>query len=146
MAKDNTASCAIGPFIRLFDAGYGLDDVRETTVRLEIAGSDNFQLQGESSMALISRPPETLVAQTIGDHHQYPDGFVLFLGTMFAPVDDRDEPGGGFTHKAGDIVSVWADGLGTLTNRVVTCSEAPPWTLGFGALMRNLHRRGLLAQ
>jgi len=143
-AKDNNASCALGPFVRLFDQGFDLEQVRQTTVDLEIVGQDNFRLEGSSSMNLISRDPIDLVSQTIGKNHQYPDGFVLFLGTMFAPVEDRDTPGGGFTHKIGDIVRVSAPGLGTLVNRVVDCEQAPPWTFGVSALMRNLASRGLL--
>src|SRR5262245_2320458 len=145
-AKDNNASCAIGPFIRLFDAGFGLDDVRRATVRLEIAGLEGFHQQGESSMTQISRDPSELAAQTLGKHHQYPDGFALFLGTMFAPVADRDRPGLGFTHKPGDIVRVSTERLGVLENKVTTCDKAPPWTTGVSELMNNLARRGLLPQ
>ena len=144
-AKDNNASCAIGPFIRLFDGRYGLDQVRQTTVELEIVGRDNFRLEGSSSMSLISRDPVDLAAQVISPDHQYPDGFVLFLGTMFAPIEDRDHPGHGFTHKVGDIVRVSAPGLGVLVNQVVHCDEAPPWTFGVSAFMRNLAARGMLA-
>jgi fumarylacetoacetate (FAA) hydrolase family protein len=143
-AKDNNASSALGPFIRLFDANYTLDHVRDTVVELEIVGADNFRLEGSSSMRLISRDPTELVAQTIGANHQYPDGMVLFLGTMFAPVEDREEPGRGFTHKVGDIVRISAPGLGSLANRVVTTDQAPPWTYGVSALMRNLSARGML--
>ena len=143
-AKDNNASCALGPFIRLFDGGFTLDDVRNTTVNLQIAGADNFRLEGSSSMRLISRDATELVSQTMGRNHQYPDGMVLFLGTMFAPVEDRDDVGGGFTHKPGDIVTVSADGLGALVNRVRLCEDAPPWTFGVSSLMRNLSARGLL--
>jgi fumarylacetoacetate (FAA) hydrolase family protein len=145
-AKDNNASCAVGPFIRLFDAGFGLDDVRKAVVRLEVAGEDGFRLEGGSSMELISRDPLELVGQTLGKHHQYPDGFALFLGTMFAPIEDRDAPGQGFTHKPGDIVRVSNDRLGVLENKVVTCDAAPPWRFGLSALMRNLAGRGLLAR
>ena len=144
-AKDNNASCALGPFIRLFDDRFGLDEVRAATVGLEIEGPDNFRLEASSGMRLISRDPTELVRQTMGETHQYPDGFVLFLGTMFAPVEDRDTPGRGFTHKVGDIVRVSAPGFGTLVNRVVTCEQAPPWTFGVSALMRNLSARGMLA-
>jgi len=143
-AKDNNASCALGPFIRLFDDGFTIDDVRQAEVRLEIEGDDGFCLEGHSSMSLIGRDPLDLVAQTIGKHHHYPDGFVLFMGTMFAPTQDRDTPGQGFTHKVGDIVSVSSPKLGRLENRVTTCDAAPPWVLGVGALMRNLAKRGLL--
>ena len=143
-AKDNNASCALGPFIRLFDGGFTLDQVRQTKVELEIAGTDNYRLEGASSMGLISRDPTDLVAQTMGANHQYPDGMVLFLGTMFAPVEDRDTPGGGFTHKVGDVVRISATGLGSLVNQVVLCEDAPPWTFGVSALMRNLAGRGLL--
>ena len=143
-AKDNTASCAIGPFIRLFDDTFTLDHVREAVVELQIEGAEGFQLSGRSTMKDISRDPADLVAQTVNSNHQYPDGFVLFLGTLFAPVEDRDEPGRGFTHKVGDVVRVSSAKLGTLVNTVVTCDTAPPWTVGITALMRNLASRGLL--
>ena len=143
-AKDNNASCAIGPFIRLFDDGFTLDHVRQAVVSLEIEGEEGFRLTGESSMDQISRDPADLVGQAIGHHHQYPDGFVLFLGTMFAPVQDRDAPGRGFTHKDGDVVRVFSPRLGVLENKVTTCEKAPPWTFGVSDLMRNLARRGLL--
>src|SRR5690606_4091671 len=145
-AKDNSASCAIGPLVRLFDDSFGLDDIRAALVRLEVRGDDGFLLQGQSSMTEISRDPADLVGQTIGRDHQYPDGFALFLGTMFAPIADRDAPGLGFTHKPGDIVSVSSERLGTLVNRVTTCEQAPPWTFGIGALMQNLAARGLLRE
>ena len=143
-AKDNNASAALGPFIRLFDEGFTLDDVRDATVSLRVSGEDGFVLEGESSMRLISRDPEELAAQTRGRHHQYPDGFVLYLGTMFAPIEDRDAPGGGFTHKPGDRVRVSSPRLGVLENKVTTCDRAPPWTLGVSGLMHNLASRGLL--
>ena len=142
-AKDNNASCAIGPFIRLFDDGFSLDDVRKAVVELEIVGEDGFTLNGRSLMGEISRDPEDLVRQALSEHH-YPDGFVLFLGTLFAPTDDRDEPGRGFTHKPGDVVRISAPRLGTLVNRVTTSKNAPPWNFGVRALMRNLAERGLL--
>jgi fumarylacetoacetate (FAA) hydrolase family protein len=144
-AKDNNASCALGPFIRLFDKSFTLDDVRKSVVRLEVEGEDGYTLSGASSMSLISRDPVELIGQTIGQHHQYPDGFVLFLGTMFAPVEDRDTPGRGFTHKTGDVVRVSSEKLGILENKVTSCQAAPPWTFGVGALMQNLAGRGLLA-
>jgi fumarylacetoacetate (FAA) hydrolase family protein len=143
-AKDNNASCAIGPFIRMFDGRYTLDDVRRCEVKLEIEGEEGFRLQGQSSMSQISRDPTELVGQTIGKHHCYPDGFALFLGTMFAPIVDRDTPGQGFTHKSGDIVRVSTGKLGVLENKVITCDQAPPWSFGIADLMRNLARRGLL--
>jgi fumarylacetoacetate (FAA) hydrolase family protein len=143
-AKDNNASCAIGPFVRLFDATFGLDDVRRTDVRLEVAGADGFRMQAVSSMAEISRDPTELVENLMGPHHQYPDGAMLMCGTMFAPTDDRGEPGRGFTHKEGDLVTIAADELGSLVNRVGYCDRIPPWTFGTGALMKNLAARGLL--
>jgi fumarylacetoacetate (FAA) hydrolase family protein len=143
-AKDNNASCAIGPFIRFFDDSFTLDDVRDTTVTLTVEGEDGCRLEGSSSIAKICRDPEDLVAQTIGENHQYPDGFVLFLGTMFAPTQDRDEPGLGFTHKPGDIVTISAPKLGALVNRMKKSSDCEPWTFGLGALMTNLAQRGLL--
>jgi len=143
-AKDNNASCAIGPFIRMFDGRYTLDDVRRCEVKLEIEGEEGFRLQGQSSMSQISRDPTELVGQTIGKHHCYPDGFALFLGTMFAPIVDRDAPGQGFTHKKGDIVRVSSEKLGVLENKVTTCDQATPWAFGIADLMRNLARRGLL--
>jgi fumarylacetoacetate (FAA) hydrolase family protein len=143
-AKDNNASCAIGPFIRMFDGDYTLDDVRSCIVRLEISGAEGFQLEGQSSMSQISRDPTELVGQTICKHHAYPDGFALFLGTMFAPIVDRGTAGQGFTHKSGDIVRVSSEKLGVLENKVITCDQAPPWSFGIADLMRNLARRGLL--
>jgi fumarylacetoacetate (FAA) hydrolase family protein len=143
-AKDNNASCAIGPFIRLFDGGYTLEHVREAVVELNISGPEGFRLEGRSTMRDISRDPVDLVAQTVNRNHQYPDGFVLFLGTLFAPIQDRDEPGRGFTHKVGDVVRVSSVKLGSLVNTVVTCDAAPPWNFGIAALMRNLAGRGLL--
>jgi fumarylacetoacetate (FAA) hydrolase family protein len=143
-AKDNNASCAIGPFLRLFDGRFGLDDVRRVTVALRVDGPDGFVLRGESSLARISRDPADLVAQMIGPHHQYPDGAVLFLGTMFAPVEDRDAPGQGFTHKVGDVVTISAPALGALVNRMRPTDACARWTFGTGALMRNLAARGLL--
>ncbi|RZJ01345.1 MAG: fumarylacetoacetate hydrolase [Brevundimonas sp.] len=143
-AKDNNASAAIGPFIRLFDDGFTMDDVRAANVALEVMGDDGFVMRGESSMRLISRDPEELIRQTWGADHQYPDGFALYLGTMFAPIEDRDTPGQGFTHKVGDVVRVSSARLGVLENRVTTCDQAPPWTMGVSGLMRNLAARGLL--
>jgi len=142
-AKDNNASAAVGPFIRLFDDGFGMDDVRAATVRLEVEGPDGFLMTGESSMRLISRDPEELVRQTLSDH-QYPDGFALYLGTMFAPIEDRDAPGKGFTHKIGDRVRVSSEKLGVLENIVAHCDRAPAWRFGVVELMRNLAGRGLL--
>jgi fumarylacetoacetate (FAA) hydrolase family protein len=143
-AKDNNGSCAIGPFVRLFDSGYDLDAVRGAVVRLDVRGDDGFVLEGSSSMAQISRDPLDLVAQTIGPSHQYPDGLMLFCGTMFAPVADRDTPGAGFTHKPGDRVTIASERLGTLVNRVDRSDRIAPWTYGLGALMRSLAARGLL--
>jgi fumarylacetoacetate (FAA) hydrolase family protein len=143
-AKDNNASSAIGPFVRLFDKTFSLDDVRRTQVRLSVKGTDGFVLEGASDVGKISRDPEDLVGQMIGRHHQYPDGAVLFLGTMFAPVKDRDAKGSGFTHHVGDVVTIAADKLGALTNVVTTSDQAPEWTFGVGDLMRNLAKRGLL--
>ena len=142
-AKDNNASCAIGPFIRLFDDGFSMDDVRSAEVELVVEGRDNFRLEGHSSMSQISRDPEELVRQALSEHH-FPDGFTLFLGTLFAPVQDRDEPGRGFTHKEGDVVSISTRKIGALVNRVTTSRDAPPWTFGVRELMRNLASRGLL--
>ena len=143
-AKDNNGSCAIGPFLRFFDAGFSLDDIRNTTVTLRVEGPDGFVLEGSSSIAQISRDPADLVAQMVNAHHRYPDGAVLFLGTMFAPVQDRDAPGQGFTHKYNDIVTVATPKLGRLVNRMMRTDQCEPWTFGPGALMRNLAARGLL--
>ncbi|WP_439614983.1 fumarylacetoacetate hydrolase family protein [Shinella sp.] len=143
-AKDNNASSAIGPFIRLFDETYAIDDVRKADLDLLIEGEDGFVLKGRSTMREISRDPLDLVSQTIGKHHQYPDGFMLFMGTLFAPVEDRDAPGQGFTHKTGDRVTISNAELGALTNTVRLSTECPPWTFGITALMRNLSSRGLL--
>ncbi len=143
-AKDNNAAASIGPFIRVFDDGFGIDDVRKLELTLTVTGTDGFALTGRSSMAEISRDPLDLVAQTIGRHHQYPDGFMLYCGTMFAPVQDRDGPGQGFTHHIGDTVTIATPALGALTNVVRLSTEAPPWTFGTAALMRNLAGRGLI--
>ena len=144
-AKDNNASCAIGPFIRLFDAHFGIDDVRRCELAMRVSGPEGFTLSGSSSLAQISRDPLDLVAQAMGRYHQYPDGMVLFLGTMFAPTQDRHGPGQGFTHVVGDTVHIGTPALGQLFNRVTTSDQAPPWQYGTGALMRDLARRGLLA-
>ncbi|MSP88134.1 MAG: fumarylacetoacetate hydrolase [Alphaproteobacteria bacterium] len=143
-AKDNNASSAIGPFIRLFDQSFTLDHVRAAEVDLHIAGTDGFVLDGRSSMRLISRDVLDLIEHAAGPYHQYPDGFVLFTGTMFAPTKDRGQPGLGFTHKLGDIVTIKTPGLGALVNRVTLATKAPPWTFGMGALMQNLRARGFL--
>jgi len=143
-AKDNNGSSAIGPFLRLFDKSFSLDDVRRAEVALEVRGPEGYVLNGNSSMAMIGRDPADIVGQAIGSAHQYPDGFVLFLGTMFAPIDDREAPGQGFTHKLGDIVTVSSPKLGALINRVGHSDKIPPWEFGALALMRNLAQRGLL--
>ncbi len=143
-AKDNNASCAIGPLLRLFDDSFTLDDARMLDISLNVRGQDGFVLNGHSSISKISRDPTDLVAQTIGRVHQYPDGFARFLGTMFAPVEDRDAPGQGFTHKRGDVVTISAPQLGKLTNRMRSSEDCEPWTFGIGALMTNLAQRKLL--
>ena len=143
-AKDNNASAAIGPFIRLFDGGFTLADVESAEVSLTVEGEDGFVLQGSSSMSQISRAIGELVEAAMGAYHQYPDGMALFLGTMFAPTQDRDRPGGGFTHKIGDIVTVRSERLGALVNRVNTSDRAAPWRFGARALMVNLAGRGLI--
>ena len=143
-AKDNNASGSLGPFIRLFGHGFSLDDIRHAEVTLTVTGDDGFRMEGASAMSKISRDPADLMASAIGRHHRYPDGVVLYLGTMFAPVDDRDEAGQGFTHKLGDIVTIATSKLGRLSNRVVHTDRAEPWTFGTAALMRNLAKRGLI--
>lgn len=143
-AKDNNASCAIGPMIRLFDETFSLDDVRNIVVELRVTGPDGYALNGESSMAEISRDPEELVRQTIGRHHQYPDGLMLFLGTLFAPTEDRDAPGQGFTHKIGDLVEISCAELGRISNTVNYSTECPEWTFGASAMARNLAARELI--
>jgi fumarylacetoacetate (FAA) hydrolase family protein len=143
-AKDNNASCAIGPFIRLFDAHWGIAQVRQADLAMKVLGPEGFEMDGSSSLKLISRDPLDLVEHAIGPCHQYPDGLVLFLGTMFAPTQDRFAPGQGFTHAVGDLVAISAAGLGTLVNRVNTSDRIEPWRYGVGALMRDLARRRLL--
>jgi fumarylacetoacetate (FAA) hydrolase family protein len=143
-AKDQNASCAIGPFLRFFDDTFTLDDVRRATISLVVEGEDGFRLEGGSSMAKISRDPTDIAAQTIGANHAYPDGLVLLLGTMFAPVADRGAQGMGFTHKTGDIVTIGAEKLGHLVNRMRPCQECERWIFGTAALMRNLAQRGLI--
>jgi fumarylacetoacetate (FAA) hydrolase family protein len=142
-AKDNNASCAIGPCLRLFDDAFGLEQLRELTVRLEIRGDDGFMLRDSCCLSQISRDPAELVGQTIDANHQYPDGFMLFLGTMFAPVQDRHGPGGGFTHRLGDIVEISTPALGTLMNTVNFSDRIAPWTFGIRQLYANLAARGL---
>ncbi len=143
-AKDNNASAAIGPFIRFFDNFFSLDSVRRLEVKLNVIGEDGFQLDGSSSMSEIARDPAGLVREMIGRTHQYPDGAVLYLGTMFAPTKDRGEAGMGFTHKPGDIVTVSTPALGSLSNRMTLSDRAEAWTFGTADLMRNLAKRGLL--
>ena len=140
-AKDNNASCAIGPFIRLFDEHFGIDDVRQCELSLKVQGPEGFVMQGSSALSQISRDPLDLAGQAMGKYHQYPDGMMLFLGTMFAPTQDRHGPGQGFTHVVGDVVSISTPQLGTLTNQVTTSDQAPAWTYGVGALMRDLAKR-----
>ena len=143
-AKDNNASCAIGPFIRLFDEHFGIADVRRADLAMRVDGPEGFTLHGASSLSMISRDPLDIVSHAIGANHQYPDGFMLFLGTMFAPTQDRHGPGLGFTHDVGDVVRIGTPRLGTLVNRVEFCERAAPWQFGLGALMHNLAQRGLL--
>ena len=143
-AKDNNASGSLGPFIRLFDGDFTLDDVKSAVVGLRVEGEDGFVLDGASSMAEISRSPEELVAAAIGKHHQYPDGFVLYLGTMFAPVKDRGEIGQGFTHNVGDMVTIYSEKLGALVNRVQLSPDCAPWTYGASHLMRDLAKASLI--
>lgn len=143
-AKDNNASCAIGPWLRLFDESFSLADVRNAELQLTVDGPEGYRLEGSSSMSKISRDPEELVRHAMGSHHQYPDGLMLFLGTMFAPIEDRDVPGQGFTHKIGDLVRIATPTLGTLLNQVNHCDRIAPWTFGTSALMRNLAARRLL--
>jgi fumarylacetoacetate (FAA) hydrolase family protein len=143
-AKDNNGSCAIGPFLRLFDGTYNLEAVRNCVVKLEVDGEDGFVMRGESSMSKISRDPLELAWQTMGECHQYPDGFMLFLGTMFAPVQDRGLVGSGFTHHIGDSVRITTEKLGTLINTVKHCDQIKPWTFGVRDLFRNLTERNLL--
>lgn len=144
-AKDNNASCAIGPFIRLLDRDFTIDALRRTEVEVAVAGqSDGFKVEGRYSLTQISRDPTDLAGQAIGVNHQYPDGLMLFLGTAFAPTQDRGERGHGFTHKLGDVVTVRSRELGALVNRVQHCHRIAPWTFGVSALMRNLSERGLI--
>ncbi len=143
-AKDNNASCAVGPMIRLFDESLGLDHVRNMQLALRVEGEDGYVLNGASNMSKISRDPADLTGQMLNQHHQYPDGAILFLGTLFAPIEDRDAKGKGFTHKMGDIVTVSSPELGALTNRMTSTDKAAPWTWGTSHLMRNLAKRGLL--
>jgi fumarylacetoacetate (FAA) hydrolase family protein len=144
-AKDNNASSAIGPLVRLFDKHFTIDDVRQAVITVNVTGRDDgFVMEGSSSMAKISRDPLDLAGQALNATHQYPDGFMLFLGTMFAPIQDRGKPGMGFTHKVGDAVSISSPRLGKLWNRVDHSDQVAPWTFGITALMRNLVHRQLV--
>jgi len=143
-AKDNNASCAIGPFIRLLDGKFGVDDLRRLRIEVQVTGADGFEVKGGYGLTQISRDPLDLAAQAVNRNHQYPDGLVLFLGTAFAPTQDRGEAGRGFTHKLGDVVTIRSPSLGTLSNRIGYCDRIAPWTFGVGDLMRNLAVRGLI--
>jgi fumarylacetoacetate (FAA) hydrolase family protein len=143
-AKDNNASCAIGPFIRLLDGKFSVDDLRRLRIEVQVSGADGFEVKGGYSLTQISRDPLDLAAQAVNRNHQYPDGVVLFLGTAFAPTQDRGEAGRGFTHRPADVVSISAPSLGTLSNRIGYCDRIAPWTFGVGDLMRNLAARGLI--
>jgi fumarylacetoacetate (FAA) hydrolase family protein len=143
-AKDNNASCALGPFIRLLDERYTVADLRRTRIDVEVTGADGFGVKGSYGLTQISRDPLDLAAQAVNRNHQYPDGVVLFLGTAFAPTQDRREPGHGFTHEVGDVVTVSSPSLGALSNRIDYCDRIAPWTFGVADLMRNLAARGLL--
>ena len=145
-AKDNNASSAIGPFIRLFEPGFTLDDLMATDVTVEVRGRDGFTTGGANRLSRISRDPRALVAQAMGRTHQYPDGLALFLGTMFVPTADRDEVGRGFTHHAGDVVRISNPLLGVLQNEVGWCDEVPPWTVGIRAFWANVVARTHRAQ
>lgn len=143
-AKDNNASCAVGPFVRMLDDGFTLDAARRLTFHTTVEGLDGFHVSHTTHVKEISRDLADLAGQAHSRYHRYPDGVLLFIGTMFAPVDDRGAPGSGFTHKTGDVVSIAAPELGALVNEVVPCDQAEPWSFGTGALMVNLARRGLL--
>jgi fumarylacetoacetate (FAA) hydrolase family protein len=143
-AKDNNASAALGPFFRLLDERFTLDHARRVTFETVVEGTDSFRIAHQTQVAEISRDLTELAGQAIGKYHRYPDGLVLYIGTMFAPVADRGAPGSGFTHKWGDVVSIAAPEIGRLVNEVVACDAAEPWSFGTGALMANLARRGLL--
>jgi len=143
-AKDNNASCSIGPFIRIFDNSYSIKDMKSAHITLKVEGKEGYILNGSSSMSEISRDPEDLVTQTIGRHHQYPDGFMLFLGTLFAPTEDRDIVGEGFTHKVGDKVTISEPNLGELINFVNLSTVCPPWNFGISSMIKNLSKRGLI--
>jgi len=143
-AKDNNASCALGPFVRLLDQRFTLGDLRSLRVDIEVAGSDGFEAKGGYDLTQISRDPLDLAAQAVNRNHQYPDGIVLFLGTAFAPTQDRGEPGRGFTHELGDVVTISSPKLGALSNRINYCNRIAPWTYGVSDLLRNLVARGLI--
>jgi fumarylacetoacetate (FAA) hydrolase family protein len=143
-AKDNNASCALGPFIRLLDRHFTIDDLRRLKIEIRVQGTDGFSVEGSYSLTQISRDPVDLVSQALNRNHQYPDGIVLFLGTAFAPTQDRGEPGHGFTHKLGDVVTVLSTALGALSNRINHCDRIEPWSFGVSELMRNLSARGLI--
>ena len=143
-AKDNNASCAIGPLIRLLDEHFRVDDLRQVRVEVQIDGEDGFAASGSYSLSQISRDPLDLAAQAVNRNHQYPDGLALFLGTAFAPTQDRGEPGHGFTHKVGDVVTIRSSAIGALSNRIDYCDRVAPWTYGVAELMRNLAARGLI--
>ncbi|SEB54649.1 Fumarylacetoacetate (FAA) hydrolase family protein [Paramicrobacterium humi] len=141
MAKDNNASSAIGPFIRLFHDSFALEDAREERLQLRVTGAaDGYELVGENNVARLSRSFERLLSATHGDHHQYPDGFALYTGTLFAPVQDRGAPGEGFTHRLGDQVNISSEHLGALINEVGAAEQLPRWEFGIRSLMDYLQQ------
>lgn len=140
MAKDNNRSTSLGPFIRIFDEEFTVDDARSMEITLHVEGPEGYSLDGLNSVSALSRSFEDLIAATYGDHHQYPDGFALFTGTLFAPTEDRDTPGEGFTHKLGDVVTIRNQHLGALINRVGRCEELPQWSYGIRQLIHDATR------
>ena len=143
-SKDNNASTAIGPLIRLFDDGFTLDHARGVAIDMRVSGEDGFLLEDTCRMNEISRDVADLAAQTLNENHAYPDGFMLFCGTPFAPVADRSAPGAGFTHLIGDIVEIEAPEIGRLSNRVAHCADCLRWDYSVSHLMRNLAARSLI--
>lgn len=143
-AKDNNASTALGPFIRFFDDGFSYQDICQAELAMKVTGLDGFVMSGHSNMREISREPSDIVSQAINQHHHFPDGLVVFLGTMFAPIADRGAKGKGFTHHHGDVVEISTPLLGMLSNRVMATDAAEPWSFGIADLMRNLAARNLI--
>jgi len=143
-AKDQNATCAVGPFIRLFDQTFSLPNVQGMNLTYAFEGADDAVFTDTGSMDQIGRGLITLARQVVNEHHGYPDGVALFTGCMFKAPSSRGASDTPFTHQVGDVVIIKASPLGTLINRVNTTDKVRPWSFGMSDLMANLANRQLL--